>query len=442
MDVLKPVRWSEGLFLRPQHFQQWELYLEARESMRLAAIEPFGWGLIHCDYDLAPLDNFVLSIRRLRAVFPEGALVDVPTNAELPGQGFEQYLSAPGSRVLVSLGLRRREDRVAQTSETGGMLEGTRFSVTPDQVSDLESGEGQVTIDRLRYQLRFFFGDEPTLGHETVPLMRLARTGEASRPVVVDQGFAPPALVLAGSPFLLGKTRDVASHIIQTVRNLKANLSPTDVHRAVLFQALSGAVPVLRDLLQDGQIHPRVAFCELARLAGSLLYRDDKWEYGERIPTYDHRDPGPGFEFLQRMIERLSKEVPPERWSSYAFSHEGDYFHLSLPQEATNPGVMLFLVADSPSSEHRIPAVMESARISTADRLPERDRYFLPGVNKRPVDARPEGVPLSVTGRLFRLFPDETSEWRDEILPAGNLAVALIGTPPDLSLSLGILAPP
>ena len=40
MKIVKPVRWKEGMFLRPQHFQQLDLYLEARENCRLAAVWP------------------------------------------------------------------------------------------------------------------------------------------------------------------------------------------------------------------------------------------------------------------------------------------------------------------------------------------------------------------------------------------------------------------
>ena len=30
MSTLKPLRWREGMFLRPQHFQQYDLFLEAQ----------------------------------------------------------------------------------------------------------------------------------------------------------------------------------------------------------------------------------------------------------------------------------------------------------------------------------------------------------------------------------------------------------------------------
>ena len=38
------VVWSEGMFLRPQHFQQQERYLEALVRRRTVAVLELGWG--------------------------------------------------------------------------------------------------------------------------------------------------------------------------------------------------------------------------------------------------------------------------------------------------------------------------------------------------------------------------------------------------------------
>ena len=47
MSSLKPIRWKEGMFLRPQHLQQFELFLESRENNRLKTLESHSWGLAH-----------------------------------------------------------------------------------------------------------------------------------------------------------------------------------------------------------------------------------------------------------------------------------------------------------------------------------------------------------------------------------------------------------
>ena len=52
MKVLKPMRWKEGMFLRPQHFQHYDLYLESREVNRFHAAESYYWGLLRMEIDI------------------------------------------------------------------------------------------------------------------------------------------------------------------------------------------------------------------------------------------------------------------------------------------------------------------------------------------------------------------------------------------------------
>ena len=37
--------WGEGLFLRPQHFQQQDRYHEARVNQTARALHPYCWGV-------------------------------------------------------------------------------------------------------------------------------------------------------------------------------------------------------------------------------------------------------------------------------------------------------------------------------------------------------------------------------------------------------------
>ncbi|RBJ98832.1 type VI secretion system baseplate subunit TssK, partial [Xanthomonas oryzae pv. oryzae] len=44
MTPYNKVIWSEGLFLRPQHLQQQERYLERYMELHAGALRPHAWG--------------------------------------------------------------------------------------------------------------------------------------------------------------------------------------------------------------------------------------------------------------------------------------------------------------------------------------------------------------------------------------------------------------
>ncbi len=96
MKLQKPMRWKEGMFLRPQHFQQYDLYLENREFSRFQALERFGWGLLNVEVDEEALSNFTFDLKRLTAVLPEGALIDVPGNARIGRRSFDALMKEIG----------------------------------------------------------------------------------------------------------------------------------------------------------------------------------------------------------------------------------------------------------------------------------------------------------------------------------------------------------
>ncbi|RYE97317.1 MAG: type VI secretion system baseplate subunit TssK, partial [Oxalobacteraceae bacterium] len=80
------VLWDEGLFLRPQHFQQQERYHDARLNQTACALHPYCWGVRRMTIDLDALRNDVLRIEELSLLFPEGEVYRAPDGDILPPQ--------------------------------------------------------------------------------------------------------------------------------------------------------------------------------------------------------------------------------------------------------------------------------------------------------------------------------------------------------------------
>ena len=46
------ILWGEGLFLRPQHFQQQDRHLERMLAGRVGPIQGFAWGFTSLEIDM------------------------------------------------------------------------------------------------------------------------------------------------------------------------------------------------------------------------------------------------------------------------------------------------------------------------------------------------------------------------------------------------------
>ena len=60
MSITGKLLWGEGLFLRPQHFQQQDRYHEQRLHDSVKALHPYAWGVSQLQLDRDALHNLSL----------------------------------------------------------------------------------------------------------------------------------------------------------------------------------------------------------------------------------------------------------------------------------------------------------------------------------------------------------------------------------------------
>jgi type VI secretion system protein ImpJ len=77
VSVYNKVVWSEGLFLRPHHFQQQDRYFERYVETRCQALVPHSWGFteLEIERDLLSIGKFGL---RRAAASSDGTPVRMP----------------------------------------------------------------------------------------------------------------------------------------------------------------------------------------------------------------------------------------------------------------------------------------------------------------------------------------------------------------------------
>lgn len=441
MSFLRPLRWKEGMFLRPHHLQQYDLFLESRDIAYLRAVEHHGWGLIQIEIQEESLANFMLAVKSLRAVLPDGTLLDVPGNARLPARGLDRKAFEVGRPVDVAVGVRRLEGRRPHAHADGSPAGQARFATVTEEVYDLDAGRDPTTIEHFEYDLQFFLGEEPSHGFETLPVARLLFSGDPGRPIQPAPGFAPPSLVLSASPVLHGAARAVVEQLSTVLREKGEVRGSDQASELILFQALSGCFPVLREMVQDGKVHPRRAYLEMARLAGALYFRDETGRTFDEISLYDHRDPGPVFESLRDLIRDLSKPRIVKRYRKLPMERAGDQFRVGLIPEAKTQGIRLFLEVTAAESTPRVRPLLQAAKISAPARIDTLKQFALPGIATEPLPGPPPELPPGQTGSFFRLKLEEGNEWGSQVVTGGTLATFILGAPQDIRLTLVVVLP-
>jgi type VI secretion system protein ImpJ len=317
----------------------------------------------------------------------------------------------------------------------------TRFLPVDDEVFDLDVGREPAPIERLEYDLQLFLDSEPTQGYEVLPIASLKLTGNPSKPVELTPGFSGPAISLAASPALHAATRSVVERLATVLRKLDDIRGGEKVRELILYQALAGCLPILRDLVRVGNIHPRFCYIEMARLAGTLFYRDQQARSFDEIPDYDHRAPGPVFETLRKLIFELSDPLFVERYRRIPMERETDLFRTSVPADVKKPGARVYFEVDAPDSTAKLKLLFMQAKVSSPSRLEHLKQFALPGVATEVQAGPPPELPPGQTSSYFRLKVDDGTEWPTHVLQSGELTAFLRDCPSDVRIALVVVFP-
>ncbi|MDH3917067.1 MAG: type VI secretion system baseplate subunit TssK, partial [Rhodospirillales bacterium] len=188
MTLYNKVVWCEGMFLRPQHFQQQDRYVEHLVRQSSAGFGPYTWGFkeLKIDHDLLQTGKFALS--RSRGVMPDGTPFDLPEEAAAP-EALDLSEKIENATVFLALPVR---DARGMDIDHGGVGNGMlRYAVEESEVHDSSGGaEGASQIQVGHLNFRLMLEDEERSGYHCLGLARIVQVG-ADKTVVFDEDFIP-----------------------------------------------------------------------------------------------------------------------------------------------------------------------------------------------------------------------------------------------------------
>ena len=184
-DLDQSSRLQEGMFLRAQHFQQQDRWLEMLVRGRTAAMRPYPWGVTEMaiDRDLLATGRFALA--SASGVFEDGTPFSIPgrpTSAAARSAGQRpqprRLFGRAGAPVRGDRGWRRQRQRRALRA---ARLRGVRHAFGSPQPAPL-------LVGRLR--LRYLLEGEERAGYHCIGLARIVEVAPDRR-VRLDENWIP-----------------------------------------------------------------------------------------------------------------------------------------------------------------------------------------------------------------------------------------------------------
>ncbi|WP_026259032.1 type VI secretion system baseplate subunit TssK [Uliginosibacterium gangwonense] len=443
MSWTNKVIWSEGLFLRPQLFQQQERYFETFAHKRCQPISPFYWGFSHYRIDSESLTLGKLVLANAAGIYADG------TPFELPGQ----TPPPPPLSLLpehlgqtIYLALATRVPNGEETSFDNAPGSSARNTVFDAELPDSNSiGQGPKTVQLGRLRLMLVPEKELTSAWMGLPLAKvvaLRSDGSAE----IESTFIPPVNCYGASDLLTqwlsqlhGTTRQRAEQLAQRLSGSVGTgaTQAAEVSDFLLLQILNRYEPLLDHMLRVKETSPEDAYTLLRSMAGELsTFIRTQTRRPAQVPAYRHLDPYNTFKPLVEDTRELLNNllVRSAQCIDLVQKQHGMYLASLDPAEIRSfSNLVLVVTANMPGDllSQKFPA---HCKLAPADRLPELVRLHLPGIVLRVLPVPPRQIPFNAGYVYFQIEP-QGGLW-EHMLTHGGIGLHVATQFPGLRMEL------
>ena len=436
MSVFSKVVWSEGLFLRPHHFQQQDRYFERYVETRCQALIPHSWGFTELELERDFLSIGKFGLRRAAGVFPDGTPFRMPEDDPLPtpidiGQARDQ---------VIHLAVPLRSAGAPDVDRSPGPDGLVRHDVRELEARDATSRSGDIALLEVgSMRTRLMLASDVTEAYACVPLAHLVEC-RADKQVVLDESFIPTVLdsrvayrlhtFMSELLGLLHQRGDaLGGRVTGTGRGASAEIADF-----LMLQAINRYEPLLAHCVDAGVIHPEDLYRLCVSAAGELSTFTTPSKRPPQLAAYRHEALRESFEPVMAAL-RASLSAVLEQ-SAIPIPIESKKFGISVAVVAdrglyTSAVFILAARADLPAEElrRRFPAQL---KIGPVERIRDLVNLQLPGVPVHPVPVAPRQIPYHAGFVYFEL--DQAHELWGQLKTSGGVALHVGGEFPGLAL--------
>lgn len=425
------VLWGEGLFLRPQHFQQQDAYHESRLAEVASSLHPYAWGLRKLVIDVDALANGVLRIEHLQAIFPDGEIFNAPQDDALPAPISLQNTDPSIAEIVFHIALapmrRTGGNFVAEQEASDGSV---RFVQKNQVTADLFTHATEAEVSALQRVARLLPETEPRDHLISLPLCQVKRTATAG--YELDPRFFAPAASIDASPALKAMLRRVLDVLQAKVSALYGfHREPSrhviefrsgDIASFWLLHTASSAFGALSHLHHHPGLHPERLFQQLLQLAGALMTFSKTFTLAD-LPSYHHLKPGDAFGRLDAMLQALLETVISTRYFSIALRMDKPSFYggqLETDKITSQTTLVLGVKAALPPSE-LVSIVPLRLKAGAPDDVEKLVLSAMGGIRITHLPQVPAAIPVRPGSYYFEL--DARSPLYDRMLKSQTITI-------------------
>lgn len=438
MSSRNRVIWREGLFIKPQHFQQQQRHSEYALHARLSALSDYFYGLQSLAINEDYLGFGRIALVGATGILPDGTVFNIPNDDVLPTPLEVTDASVANQKVYLALPL-----SVSGVNEVnqGGQV-ATRLQAHRHDVRDLHSEGGDVvSLEVGRVSLRLMLERDDRSAYASLAIARILD----KRPdggLVLDPNFMPCSISVCAIPTLKRFLGESAGLVAERARSLSQRIAApgqqgvADVAEFMMLQLLNRAQPQLAHLARLGTLHPERLHEALVQICGELMTFTDESRLPPEFAAYRHDDQQQSFEpVMLALRQALSTVLSPRAVSIQLRKHQyGVMVAVVGESELMQSADFVLAVRARMPQEQLRKQLLQQTKVASSDKIRELISLQLPGIPLLPLPVAPRQLPYHAGYSYFQL-DRQSPAW--QMLAVGNtLAFHIAGDFPELDMQL------
>jgi len=431
------------MFLRPQHFQQQDRYLEALVRQSCNPLRPYAWGVVELALDREALALGKVGVTTARGLLPDGTPFSIPDH-DPPPPPLEIDADVRDTRVMLALPLRRTG--MADVERGDYQDTSARYRATAREVRDnnIDTANNSAQVEIGERRLRLFLDTRDSSDYTCISIAQVLEK-RSDQTVVLDADYLPPCLDCRGVPALKGFVTEVlgllhqrgdalAERVVGAGAARGANL---DIAQFLRLQAVNRFEPLFAHLADMPGLHPETFYQIALQVAGEMATFTDKVKRRPPIfPSYDHDNLHKTFAVLMTELRRSLSLEEVEAAIRIPIEERQYGIRVAIITDRERPLLtkatfILAVRADMATDllRNRFPT---QVKIGPVERIAQFVNHHLPGIGVSALPVAPREIPYRADFTYFRL--DRSSEFWKQLLNSGGFAFHVGGEFPGLEM--------
>ena len=433
------VVWSEGMFLRPQHFQQLDRYTLDMVDARMRAARADAWGFEVLRIDQAGLKMGKLAVERARGIFPDGTPFAMPDHDAAP-----EPLDVPENmkNTTVYLGLPVMKPGRDEYDLPDGEERLTRFKTCIVDTRDSMAGSSVTAeIEVGRVNARLLTDNDDRSEYACIPMAGIVeRRADAS--LVLDSRFIPTSVNCLDEPGLQSIGGEILGLLKHRAEALAARVSSAgrggvaEIADFLLLIIVNRSVPLMHHLCSRNGLHPETLYQALVALSGELAAFASKTKIAQTYPAYRHQALRESFDpVLIDLRNALSMVIEQNAISIPLLEKKYGVRVGKIPDPGLIGSAMFVLAARASISADQLRSQFpKQVKIGSVEVIRDLVNKQVRGIGTEPLPVAPREIPYHAGFNYFEL--QRKSDYWDGLKQSGGIAIHVSGEYPDLEMEL------